>query len=85
VTLQAVHELRHKRHALALHRAVKQVLVAGGTYLVCDHFYCPGGQSNDQLYMSVQEQRVCLQQAGFVRVEKILETGGLVLYIARNV
>src|SRR5262245_58341390 len=28
VTLQAVHELRHKRHALALHRAVKQVLVA---------------------------------------------------------
>ena len=82
VTNQAVHELRHKRHALALHQAVRQALRPGGTYLVCDHFCGLGGQSNDQLYMSVQEQRVCLEQAGFARVEALLETGGLVLHAA---
>lgn len=82
VTNQAVHELRHRRHALALHRSVRQVLRAGGAYLVCDHFYGPGGQSNDQLYMSVHEQRVCLQQAGFMRVQALLKAGGLVLHAA---
>ena len=82
LTNQAVHELRHKRHALALHQSVRQALRAGGFYLVCDHFCGPGGQSNDQLYMSVQEQRACLQQAGFARVEALLETGGLILHAA---
>lgn len=82
VTNQAVHELRHKRHAAGLHRAVRQVLATGAPYLVCDHYCGPGGQSNDQLYMSVQEQRACLQEAGYGRVEALLETGGLVLHAA---
>lgn len=82
VTNQAVHELRHKRHALVLHQSVKQILRSGGTYLVCDHFCGQGGQSNSELYMSVKEQRECLHQAGFSRVEALLETGGLVLHAA---
>lgn len=80
VTNQAVHELRHKRHASRLHAQVKQVLGAGGAYLVCDHFVGEGGMSNDQLYLSVAEQRQALLDAGFDRAEQVLLKGGLVLH-----
>ena len=39
ITNQAVHELRHKRHAPRLHAAVRQVLRPGGVYLVTDGFF----------------------------------------------
>ena len=81
ITNQAVHELRHKRHAFALHEYVKSLIKVGGVYLVCDHFYGQGGMSDDQLYMSVEEQRQCLVLAGF-KVRKILEKGSLVLHRA---
>lgn len=82
VTNQAVHELRHKRHAIALHAQVKQLLVPRGSYLVCDHFFGEGGMSNDQLYMSVVEQRQALLSAGYGSVEQVLLKGGLVLHHA---
>ena len=34
VTMQAVHELRHKRHAADLHRTVRTVLPPKGVYLL---------------------------------------------------
>lgn len=83
VTHQVVHELRHKRHASALHAQVRARLRPGGGYLVCDHFFGEGGMSNDRLYMSVEEQRVALRAAGFMHVEPVLEKGGLVLHHAR--
>src|ERR1043166_1620011 len=82
VTNQAVHELRHKCHAEGLHSQVKQVLLPGGSYLVCDHFIREGGMSNDQLYMSVAEQREALMRGGFARVDQLLLMGGLVLHHA---
>ena len=82
VTNQAVHELRHKRHAPVLHAQVKQVLCPGGAYLVCDHFFGEGGMSNDQLYMSVAEQKQALLGAGFGDVEQVMLKGGLVLHHA---
>lgn len=82
VTHQAVHELRHKRHAPVLHAQVKQVLLPGGAYLVCDHFSGEGGMSNDQLYMPVAEQRQALLDAGFGSVEQVMLKGGLVLHHA---
>lgn len=82
VTHQAVHELRHKRHALGLHQQVRSVLAPGGRYLVCDHFAGDGGMSDDQLYMSVEEQRLALREAGFARVAPVLLKGGLVLHAA---
>src|SRR2546425_986969 len=60
VTNQAVHELRHKRYAATLHAQVRGLLASGGLYLVCDHFFGEGGMKNDQLYMSVAEQRDAL-------------------------
>jgi SAM-dependent methyltransferase len=82
VTNQAVHELRHKRHARALHEQVRGLLAPGGRYLVCDHVAGDGGMKNDQLYMSIEEQRVALAEAGFARVEPLLLKRGLMLYAA---
>lgn len=82
VTHQAVHELRHKLYAQALHSQVRHVLKPSGCYLVCDHFFGEGGMSNGQLYMSVEEQRQALLGAGFARVEQLLLKGGLALHRA---
>ena len=83
VTHQAVHELRHKDHATALHAQVRPLLAVTGRYLVCDHFLGEGGLSNDQLYMTVDEQRDALSAAGFENVEPVLVKGGLALHGAQ--
>lgn len=82
MTQQAVHELRQKRYAASLHAQVKRLLLPGGAYLVCDHFFGEGGMSNDQLYMSVAEQKQSLLAAGFCSVEQVMLKGGLVLHNA---
>jgi SAM-dependent methyltransferase len=81
VTLQAVHELRHKHYATALHQQVKKVLKNQGVYLFCDHYCGDGGMQNDQLYMSIKEQKESLESAGFA-VEEVLIKGGRALYRA---
>ena len=83
VTHQAVHELRHKDYATALHAQVRPLLAAGGRYLVCDHYLGGDGLSNDQLYMTVDQQREALRRAGFAQVEAVLVKGGLALHRAR--
>lgn len=82
VTMQAVHELRHKRRAVPLHRAVRERLEGGGEYLVCDHFAGEGGMSDRDLYMTVEEQRAALEAAGFDQVKLLLQEGSLVLHRA---
>lgn len=82
VTHQAVHELRHKRHAAVLHEQVRACLSPQGLYLVADHFAGEGGMANDRLYMTVQEQKAALLAAGFSHVEQVLLKGGLVLHQA---
>ena len=82
VTNQAVHELRHKHYACALHTEVKKLLTPGGLYLVCDHFFGEEGMKNNQLYMTVEEQRTALHDAGFADVRQLFLKGGLVLYRA---
>jgi ubiquinone/menaquinone biosynthesis C-methylase UbiE len=82
ITNQAVHELRHKRYAEGLHRQVATVLRSGGAYLVCDHYAGHGGMSNDQLYMTVTEQKSALESAGYASVCQVFLTGGMVLHRA---
>lgn len=74
--------MRHKHYAGELHAKARELLVPGGAYLVCDHFFEEGGMKNDQLYMTVQEQYDALTSAGFSRVERLLLKGGLVLHRA---
>jgi len=85
VTNQAVHELRHKRYAPELHRQAMAALRRGGSYLAGDHFFGPGGMSDDQLYMTVDEQRAAIESAGFQSVRQVLLTGSLVLHHATRV
>lgn len=82
VTNQAVHELRHKRYTVELHRQVRQILVPGGLYLVCDHFVGEGGMADDQLFMTIAEQRVALDSAGFSEVSELWRKGSVVLHQA---
>ena len=84
LTHQAVHELRHKRHALGLHQRVRALLSGQGVYVVCDHFCGPGGQPNDQLYMTVDEQAQALRDAGFAQVKLIHQEQGLVMHTASD-
>ena len=82
VTTQAVHELRHKKHARALHRTVRSLLSPQGRYLVCDHYAGGEGMANTALFMTVEEQRDCLEAAQFGVVTNVLEMRGLVLHRA---
>ena len=82
ITNQAVHELRHKRYAAGLHSEVAGILKAGGPYLVCDHYFGEGGMQNDQLYMTVEEHRQALDDAGFRNVVLVGRSGTLVMHRA---
>ena len=84
VTNQAVHELRHKRHAPVLHRQVHAVMAFTGSYIVSDHFSDPGGLTNADLYMTRDEQKAALENAGFSTVRRIAVAGTLVLHVAEK-
>jgi SAM-dependent methyltransferase len=80
VTMQAVHELRHKRHAGALYRQVGTVLHPGGSFLMCDHYVGDGAMTDRALFMTIEEHEAALHGAGFANVQLLLQAGGLVLY-----
>jgi SAM-dependent methyltransferase len=82
VTLQAVHELRHKRHAVGFYTAARTRLFPGGVLLTCDHFRGPGGKSDLALFMTLPEHEQALRAAGFSTVREIRRQGSLVLYRA---
>jgi len=82
-TMQAVHELRNKRRAAALHAEVRGVLAPRGIYLVCDHVLGSPGRTQRDLYMSVAEQAQSLRDAGFAQVSTVYEKDGLVLHRAQ--
>jgi len=82
ITNQAVHELRHKRHAPRLHAAVRRVLRPGGVYLVTDGFFGTDGLENNQLHMTVAEQQATLLAAGFSQVALVATSGRLAMHRA---
>jgi SAM-dependent methyltransferase len=82
ITNQAVHELRHKRHASVLHAQVRALLRPSGAYLVSDHWLGEGGMSNAKMYMTAHEQREMLLLAGFGQVTQIAIKGDLVMHRA---
>jgi SAM-dependent methyltransferase len=84
LSVQAVHELRHKRHAFSLYRAVRPVLRNGGLFLMCDHFVGEGGMSDTALYMTPEEHELALRAAGFSRVHMLGRDSGLILFRAEG-
>jgi len=82
VSVQAVHELRHKRHAPSLYLAIRTLLRSGGIFLMCDHFIGRGEMSDAALYMTPEEHERALRAGGFTQVDRLLQKGGLVLFRA---
>jgi SAM-dependent methyltransferase len=83
LTMQAVHELRHKQHVAALYAQVQTLLRPGGLFLVCDH-YAGGSLKNKHpdLFFTRAEQPQVLAAAGFEAVERLFEGEELALYRA---
>lgn len=80
LSMQAVHELRHKQHAPRLYRQVYQALANPGVFLICDHTPFDDTPKSVALYMTQEEQQQALRNAGFADVHVELEMNGLVLY-----
>jgi SAM-dependent methyltransferase len=77
VTMQAVHEVRHKRHVPALYRRIRGLIRPEGVFVVCDH--TPPSESTDHvaLHSTVVEQHAALASAGFGSITTDLLLHGL--------
>src|SRR5687768_2468864 len=80
VSMQAVHELRHKRHAPRLYEQIHQVLSVPGLVLICDHTPFDDSPRSIALYTTEQEQQQVLGDARFANVRVELAINGLTLY-----
>ena len=83
VTQQAVHETRHKRHALPLFERSRPLLVPGGLLLYCDGYLSPDTKL-PALCLERDEQPRVLERAGFVDVRLLHDEGNMALYRATN-
>jgi len=79
VTMQAVHEIRHKRHVPGLYRQVHALLRPGGVLLVCDHVPADDTPRKRALFATEEEQHAAMRSAGFERVATRLLLSGLYL------
>ncbi len=72
--MQAVHEIRHKRHVPRLYAEVRELLAPGGLLAVCDGMpRDPRSLVQQSLYLTAKEQVAALTQAGFVNTRIIAE------------
>ena len=80
LSMQAVHELRHKRHAARVYKRAYEVLTAPGLIMICDHTPFDDSAESPALYMTEQEQQEALAEARFANVHIELSIDSLVLY-----
>jgi cyclopropane fatty-acyl-phospholipid synthase-like methyltransferase len=85
VSMQAVHELRHKRYACGLYEQARRTMAKPGTIFICDHTPFDETPKSTALYMSQEEQLQALADAGFSAARVVLSISGLVLYQAERV
>jgi SAM-dependent methyltransferase len=83
VSMQAVHELRHKRHAAALYAQALPVLRPGGLLIVCDHMPKDDPRSR-ALHATEAEQHSALSAAGFEEVTTHLLINGMYVCSGRR-
>lgn len=84
VSLQAVHELRHKRHAARLYGQLVPLLGPGAELLVCDHL--PDGAHTPRhrvLYMTTEEKLEVLSRVGLLDARVVWNDHNMALYRAR--
>ena len=80
LSMQAVHELRHKRHALRLYEQAYDVLAVPGSIMICDHTPFDDSSNSTALYMTELEQQEALAGARFANVRIELRMDSLVVY-----
>jgi SAM-dependent methyltransferase len=80
LSMQAVHELRNKRHALRLYEQAYEALGVPGEIMICDHTPFDDSSTSTALYMTEQEQQHALFEARFSNVRIELRIDSLVLY-----
>jgi SAM-dependent methyltransferase len=76
VTMQAVHELRHKRHAQRLYEQARLIMRPGAALVVCDHV--PKGDARTTaLHATAAEQLAAMTAAGFARPAILAELNAM--------
>ena len=83
VSMQAVHELRHKRHAAGLYAQVLPLLRRGGLLVVCDHMPKEDARTR-ALHATDVEQHGALVAAGFHDVTTHLLINGMYVCSGRR-
>jgi len=83
LTMQAVHEVRHRSRQPKLFERIHHILKPDGLLLYCDHYDEGGSAITSELYLSREEQPKMLKAAGFRRIDELLDLGGMALYRAR--
>jgi cyclopropane fatty-acyl-phospholipid synthase-like methyltransferase len=84
VTMQAAHELRHKRRLPAFLSQVRTCLAPGGLLLYCDHYAESASAERQDLFLSRAGQPLALREANFTEVRTLLDLGGMALLSATN-
>jgi len=82
VTMQAVHEVRHKRRVPDLFDHVFALLSPDGCFLYADHYFDVDRFPNSSLFMTRDEQYDALMEAGFQKVEMVMDEFGMAMYRA---
>jgi cyclopropane fatty-acyl-phospholipid synthase-like methyltransferase len=84
VTMQAAHELRHKRRLPAFLSQVRSCLASGGLFLYCDHYAESASAERQDLFLSRPDQPLALREANFAEGRTLFDLGGMALLSATN-
>jgi cyclopropane fatty-acyl-phospholipid synthase-like methyltransferase len=79
VSMQAVHEVRHKRHVPRLYGQVHGLLARDGAFLMADRVPEDDSPRSTALFMTEQEQTRALADAGFHNIRVVMSGDALVL------
>lgn len=79
ISMQAVHEIRHKRHVPKLYQEIRGLLGPDGMLLVADHIPKDDSLRWTSLHMTADEQLAALSWAGFPQVQIVSAVERLVL------
>lgn len=83
VSMEAIHEVRHKRHVPRLYTEIASILPPHGVVLICDHLPADKSDREQSLYMAQHEQLTAFAMAGFLQRETRAFQSGLALYRAQ--
>lgn len=84
LSIQAVHELRHKRHAVKFYKECFALLNSGGLLVICDRLPQGDSERDRALFMTSEEQITAIRQAGFNEALVVFQSAERVVCKALN-